>query len=49
LIDRWAKFGDKTPLFWMTVGCLFVAAVGIADVATGREFSFSLFYWLIRL
>ena len=34
----------KDSLAWMAAGILFVAGVGLADVWTGRELAFSLFY-----
>lgn len=41
---RLAKLEKLSSLFWLTTGCLFVAGVGIADVVTGSEIAFSLFY-----
>lgn len=46
LTDRLANLEKKSPLFWMTTGCLFVVTVGISDVVTGSEIAFSLFYLL---
>jgi len=43
-VDRLANFAKKSSIFWMTTGCLFVAGVGIADVVTGSELAFGLFY-----
>jgi diguanylate cyclase (GGDEF)-like protein len=43
-MDRLANLEKKSSLFWMTTGCLFVAGVGIADVVTGSELGFGLFY-----
>ena len=35
---------QKSSLFWLAIGCFFVAGIGIADVLTGTELAFSLFY-----
>lgn len=43
-MHRLADLEKKGPLFWMTTGCLFIAGVGVADVATGPELAFGLFY-----
>lgn len=43
-MDQRADIEKKSSLFWLTTGCIFLAAVGIADVVTGSELSFSLFY-----
>lgn len=43
-MDRLANLEKKIALYWITTGCLFVAAIGIGDYLTGNEFSFSLFY-----
>jgi diguanylate cyclase (GGDEF)-like protein len=42
--DRLANLEKKSALSWMATGCLFVASIGILDIATGSEISFSLFY-----
>jgi diguanylate cyclase (GGDEF)-like protein len=39
-----ARLEQKGSLFWLTTGCLLVAGVGIADVVTGSEVAFGLFY-----
>ena len=41
---RLSNLEHKSPLFWITTGCLLVAGIGIADYVTGKELSFSLFY-----
>lgn len=41
---RLSNLEHKSPLFWMTTGCVLVAGVGIGDYVTGEELSFSLFY-----
>ena len=41
---RLAYFENKTPFFWLKTGILLVAGIGIADIATGNDFAFSLFY-----
>jgi len=46
LTDRVASLEKKSTLFWMTAGCLLVAGIGVVDLVTGREISFSLFYLL---
>lgn len=38
------KLEKKSSLFWVSTGCLFVAGVGVADVVTGPEIAFGLFY-----
>lgn len=37
-------FENKSSLFWIITGSIFVVGVGVADTVTGRELSFSLFY-----
>jgi len=37
-------FGKRSSLFWIITGSIFVGAIGIADIATGSELAFSLFY-----
>ena len=39
-----AALEARSTTFWMVTGILFVAAMGVAEVATGREIAFSLFY-----
>ncbi len=34
----------KGPIFWITTGSIFVVIIGIADIVTGSEFAFALFY-----
>ncbi len=36
----------RGAVFWLGAGCFFVAAIGLADFATGNELGFSLFYLL---
>jgi diguanylate cyclase (GGDEF)-like protein len=43
-MDILTKLENKSALFWMIVGCLILSGIGIADIVTGRELSFSLFY-----
>lgn len=35
---------NKSPLFWMVTGILFIGLLGILDYATGNELTLSLFY-----
>jgi diguanylate cyclase (GGDEF)-like protein len=37
-------FGNRSPLFWIFIGAIFIAGIGTADFLTGSELSFSLFY-----
>lgn len=39
-----ADLEKRSPLFWMVTGFIFVAGVGVADLRTGGELAFSLFY-----
>lgn len=41
-----ARLERRGPVFWLVTGTLCVGLVGIADVATGPELSFGLFYLL---
>lgn len=43
-MSRLANLENRSSIFWMTVGCLVVSGVAIADVETGSEISFSFFY-----
>jgi len=45
-MDVIASLEKKSVLFWMPVGCLILTGIGITDVVTGSELSFSLFYLL---
>jgi len=38
------EYFGKSSLFWISTGFIFVAGVGVADILTESEFSFSLFY-----
>lgn len=39
-----ATLRTRSPLFWVAIGLLGIIGIGIADIATGSELSFSLFY-----
>jgi diguanylate cyclase (GGDEF)-like protein len=39
-----ARLERRGPLFWSAAGVFGIAGIGVADVATGPEFSFGLFY-----
>jgi diguanylate cyclase (GGDEF)-like protein len=39
-----ANLAKRSSFFWVTIGLISVVFVGIADVETGSEFAFSLFY-----
>lgn len=41
---RLANWANKSRPFWITAGCLAVATIGVADIATGSELAFALFY-----
>lgn len=41
-----ANLDKKGSVFWAVTGCVLVAGVGVADVGTGSEIAFSLFYLL---
>ncbi len=43
-MDRLGKLRKRNSVFWITIGCLFVAGIGVADVVTGSELAFALFY-----
>jgi len=38
------NLGQRSRLFWATVGLVLVAGVGVLDLLTGCELAFSLFY-----
>jgi len=37
-------FENRSSLFWIITGSIFVVGVGVADIVTGSELAFSLFY-----
>lgn len=42
--EQLERLERRTARFWVAAGCALVVAVGCGDYATGREFSFALFY-----
>ncbi len=43
-MNRLAALEERGPFFWTIAGLIGIALVGVADVLTGAEFTFSLFY-----
>ncbi len=43
-MNVFATLRTRSALFWVAIGLLGIIGIGIADIATGSELSFSLFY-----
>lgn len=44
LINMLEHLENRSSLFWAITGAIFIVAVGVADIVTGNELAFSLFY-----